>query len=142
VNNFRDNCTSKPNIIQKDGRYPHHQSYNQNVSFKPYNYENKTIRKNWDNTTGSVQNQLDVELSKHNRPSGNNLHQRYFSFVVFNIVILIVKGITKNIIKEVGKLIFKFLLHTLHKYIVSYEHRIGSLWLHPLKYIFLKEKHT
>jgi len=67
------------NIIQRGGCYPYRQSYNQNVSFKPYNYGDKTFCKNWDNKYSLVQNQLDAELSKHNRPSRNNLHQRYCS---------------------------------------------------------------
>ncbi|XP_015373153.1 PREDICTED: nuclear RNA export factor 1-like isoform X2 [Diuraphis noxia] len=79
VNNVRDKYTSRPNIIQKSRRCPHRQSYNQNVSFKPYNYGDKTICKNWDNKTGLVHNQLDVELSKHNRSSRNNFHQRNHS---------------------------------------------------------------
>ncbi|CAI6365160.1 unnamed protein product [Macrosiphum euphorbiae] len=69
-------CTSKPNIIQKGECYPYRQTYNQNVSFKPYNRGDNTIWKNLDTKIGLVQNQLDVELSKYNRQSRNNIHQR------------------------------------------------------------------
>ncbi|XP_022175908.1 nuclear RNA export factor 1-like isoform X2 [Myzus persicae] len=71
-----NNSTSKPDILQRSGCYQYRRSYNQKVSFKPYNYGDKTICKNWGNETGFVQNQLDVEFSKHNGSSRNNIHQR------------------------------------------------------------------
>ncbi|XP_003241210.1 uncharacterized protein LOC100570386 isoform X1 [Acyrthosiphon pisum] len=69
-NEHINDCTTKPNVIQRGECYPYRQTYNQNDSFKPYNRGDITIWKNLDNKTGLVQNQSRNNIHQKNRSRG------------------------------------------------------------------------